>query len=378
MKIIYCIHSTNNSGGMERVLSNKVNYLVNLPNYEVYIVTTGQRGRSHFYEISPKVKCIDLEINYTESTNGNVVVRMFKSLVKYFRHKYELKKILFKLKADVVVSMFTNDVSFLHKIKDGSKKVLEIHFSREFRLLANRRGIVRLIDIYVTNLNDRIVAKYNRFVVLTHQDMQGWKRQENISVIYNSVTNCNNKIVSSLENKRALVIGRLTYQKNLEILIELWSEVSQKHPDWILTIVGTGDSKEIKQIIFNKSLDKVVELVPSTNTIETYYKESSLYLMTSRFEGLPMVLLEAQNYGLPIVSFDCKCGPREIINNGENGYLIENGNTDDFVEKVSALIENEKLRDKFGKKAKKNSSNFSEEIIMNQWVTLFEEVVNKK
>ena len=91
-----------------------------------------------------------------------------------------------------------------------------------------------------------------------------------------------------------------------------------------------------------------------------------------------MVLLEAQNYGLPIVSFDCKCGPREIINNGENGYLIENGNMEDFVEKVSRLIENERMRNVFGKKAKLNSSNFSEEIIMKQWVTLFEEVINKK
>lgn len=378
MKIVYCIHGTFNSGGMERVISNKVNYLVNLPNYEVYIVTTGQRGRPHFYEISPKVKCIDLDVNYSETTDGNPIARMIESGIKYFRHKARLKKLLFKLKVDIVISMFTNDVSFLHKIKDGSKKVLEIHFSREFRLLANRKGIVRLMDIYVTNLNDRIVAKYDRFVVLTHQDKQSWKSQKNISVIYNSVTNSDNKIVSSLDNKKVLAIGRLTYQKNLELLIELWSKVSKKFPDWILTIVGTGDSKELQQTIFNNSLDKFIELVPSTNSIGDYYKESSLYLMTSRYEGLPMVLLEAQNYGLPIVSFDCKCGPREIINNGENGYLIENGNMEDFVEKVSRLIENERMRNVFGKKAKLNSSNFSEEIIMKQWVTLFEEVVNKK
>ena len=284
MKIVYCIHGTFNSGGMERVISNKVNYLVNLPNYEVYIVTTGQRGRPHFYEISPKVKCIDLDVNYSETTDGNPIARMIESGIKYFRHKARLKKLLFKLKVDIVISMFTNDVSFLHKIKDGSKKVLEIHFSREFRLLANRKGIVRLMDIYVTNLNDRIVAKYDRFVVLTHQDKQSWKSQKNISVIYNSVTNSDNKIVSSLDNKKVLAIGRLTYQKNLELLIELWSKVSKKFPDWILTIVGTGDSKELQQTIFNNSLDKFIELVPSTNSIGDYYKETSLYLMTSRYE----------------------------------------------------------------------------------------------
>jgi glycosyltransferase involved in cell wall biosynthesis len=377
MKIVYCIHGTYNSGGMERVLSNKVNYLANLPNYEVYILTTGQRGRPHFYEISPKVKCFDLGINYSEIIEGNPIERILRSTIKYFQHNSRLKKLLFELKADVVVSMFTNDVSFLHKIKDGSKKVLEIHFSREFRLLEKRRGIIRLMDLYATYLNDKIVAKYDRFVVLTNQDKESWKSQKNISVIYNSITNNNNKIVSSLENKKVLAIGRLSYQKNLELLVELWGEISKKCPNWTLTIVCTGEFKGLQDKITRMALEEVIELVPSTTSIDDYYKESSLYLMTSRYEGLPMVLLEAQKFGLPIVSFDCKCGPREIINNGENGYLIENGDRKDFLEKIFILIENDTLRKEFGKKAMLNSHNFSEEKIMKQWVALFEEITIK-
>lgn len=374
MKIVYNIHGTCNSGGMERVLSNKVNYLSNLPNYEVFIVTTGQKRRPHFYEISPKVKCIDLGINYAETIDGNPILRMLSSAIKYFKHKSRLKKILYELKADVVVSMFTNDVSFLYKIKDGSKKILEIHFSREFRLLAKRKGIIRLIDQYVTYLNDKIVSKYDKFVVLTNQDKESWKSQENISVIYNSVTNSGNEIVSSLNKKQILAIGRLTFQKNIELLVELWGGISKKHPDWSLIIVGTGDSKELRDKITKMNLEGVIKLVPSTNSIEDYYKESSMYLMTSRYEGLPMVLLEAQNYGLPIVSFDCKCGPREIINDGEDGYLIDNGNRIDFIAKVSLLIENEISRKEFGKNAKINSRKFSEKKIMEQWLNLFEEL----
>lgn len=376
MKIIYCIHSTCNSGGMERVLSNKVNYLSSLPNYEIYIITTGQRGRPHFYDINPSVKCIDLDINYSETVISNPIKRIYKSFGKYLKHKNKLKEILFKLKGDIVISMFTNDVNFLYKIKDGSKKVLEIHFSREFRLLANRKGITRLLDVYMTNFNDKLVAKYDRFVVLTKQDKQSWKDHKNISVIYNSVTNSDNKIVSSLENKKVLAIGRLSFQKNLELLIELWSEISKIHLDWSLTIVGTGDSKELKNKIRMMNLENVINLVSSTNAINDYYINSSLYLMTSRFEGLPMVLLEAQNFGLPIVSLDCKCGPNEIITDGEDGFLIKMEDSSGFINKTSMLIENDSMRKEFGKKAKVNSSRFSEEVIMKQWISLFEELVN--
>ncbi|MFV8360195.1 glycosyltransferase family 4 protein [Flavobacterium sp. LS1P3] len=376
MKIIYCIHSTCNSGGMERVLSNKVNYLSSLPNYEIFIITTGQRGRPHFYDINPSVKCIDLDINYSETVISNPFKRIYKSFGKYLKHKNKLKEILFKLKADIVISMFTNDVNFLYKIKDGSKKVLEIHFSREFRLLANRKGITRLLDVYMTNFNDKLVAKYDRFVVLTKQDKQSWKNHKNISVIYNSVTNSDNKIVSSLENKKILAIGRLSFQKNLELLIELWSEISKIHPDWSLTIVGTGDSKELKNKIRMMNLENVINLVSSTNAINDYYINSSLYLMTSRFEGLPMVLLEAQNFGLPIVSLDCKCGPNEIITDGEDGFLIKMEDSSGFIKKTSMLIENDSMRKEFGKKAKVNSSMFSEKVIMKQWTSLFEELVN--
>lgn len=376
MKIIYCIHSTCNSGGMERVLSNKVNYLSSLPNYEIYIITTGQRGRPHFYDINPSVKCIDLDINYSETVISNPIKRIYKSFGKYLKHKNKLKEILFKLKADIVISMFTNDVNFLYKIKDGSKKVLEIHFSREFRLLANRKGITRLLDVYMTSFNDKLVAKYDRFVVLTKQDKQSWNDHKNISVIYNSVTNSDNKIVSSLENKKVLAIGRLSFQKNLELLIELWSEISKIHLDWSLTIVGTGDTKELKNKIRMMNLENVINLVSSTNAINDYYINSSLYLMTSRFEGLPMVLLEAQNFGLPIVSLDCKCGPNEIITDGEDGFLIKMVDSSGFINKTSMLIENDSMRKEFGKKAKVNSSRFSEEVIMKQWISLFEELVN--
>lgn len=374
MKIIYCIHSTCNSGGMERVLSNKVNYLANVPNYEIIIITTEQRGRPHFYKISSKVKCIDLGIDYSETINDGVLVKIFKSVIKYYKHKSKLKEVLISLRADIVVSMFNNDVSFLYKIKDGSKKVLEIHFCREFRLLAERKGILRMIDLYKTYSNDRLVRKYDSFVVLTEEDKHNWKNNDNITVIYNSFWE-NGGAISRLNNKNILSIGRFSHQKNFELLIDLWKEISTLHPDWCLTIIGSGDFSQILQRIKRYSLESSVRILPPTDSINNFYCESSIYLMTSRYEGFPMVLVEAQNFGLPIISVDCKCGPKEIINDGIDGFLIANGDNSGFVNKVSQLMKNDKMRIDFGKMAKVNSIKFSEEKIMHQWISLFEGII---
>lgn len=375
MKIVYCIHSTCNSGGMERVLANKVNYLANLLDYEVLIVTTEQRGKPHFYDMPSNVECIDLGINYSDTLNQNVLLKIFNSVRKYFRHKLKLKNILFDLKADVVISMFTNDVGFLYKINDGSKKIVEIHFCREFRLLAERKGILRLIDIYKTYQNDKIVRKYDSFVVLTNEDKLSWKNSKNITVIYNSFP-AGEVAVSTLKTKNILSIGRGSHQKNFELLIDLWKEISNLHPEWNLKIIGSGDFSKVKDKIKKYSLSKSVTILPPTDSIDEYYHQSSMYLMTSRYEGLPMVLIESQNFGLPIVSFDCKCGPKEIINNGLDGYLIEKNDNKNFINKVSQLIEDEEKRIDFGKQAKINSVKFSEEEIMKQWVVLFEKVLH--
>lgn len=374
MKIVYCIHSTCNSGGMERVLANKVNYLAKLEDYEVLIVTTEQKGRPHFYDMPANVECIDLGINYSDTLNQNILLKIFNSVKKYYRHKLKLRKKLFDLKADVVISMFTNDVGFLYKINDGSKKIVEIHFCREFRLLAERKGILRLIDIYKTYQNDKIVRKYDSFVVLTNEDKLSWKNSKNITVIYNSFP-AGEVAVSTLKRKNVLSIGRCSHQKNFELLIDLWKEISSLHSDWNLKIIGSGDFSQVIDKIEKYSLTKNVAILPPTDSINEYYQQSSIYLMTSRYEGLPMVLIESQNFGLPIVSFNCKCGPNEIINNDLDGYLIEKNDNKNFINKVSQLIENEEKRIDFGKQAKINSVKFSEEEIMKQWVVLFEKVV---
>lgn len=217
---------------------------------------------------------------------------------------------------------------------------------------------------------------FDQIVVLSEKAQESFVNYPMISVIPNAIP-FDTKLKSQLTAKQILIVGRLSVEKGLERLIPIASKLKNKFPDWQIVLVGEGEERGVlERLIAEAKLVDFIILKGVTSDVQRYYLESSIYLMTSHFEAFPMVLLEAQNFGLPIIAFDCPEGPAQIISNGQNGYLIENGNTKDFVEKVSAMIENKKLREEFGKRAKANSLNFSEEKVMEQWASLIERLLD--
>ena len=152
----------------------------------------------------------------------------------------------------------------------------------------------------------------------------------------------------------------------------------KKYPDWSLEIYGEGPERENLQNKINKlDLGKSFLLKGVEKNIVNKYLESSFYVMSSRFEGMPMVLLEAMSCGLPVISFDCPCGPRDMIKDNENGFLIEFGNIEKMAKKIEELIITEEKRKLFGKNAKRNVQIFSQDKVMNQWKELFESMVRR-
>jgi len=184
---------------------------------------------------------------------------------------------------------------------------------------------------------------------------------------------------SDLTSKVAIAVGRYEYQKAFDELIRVWSIVNKVHPEWRLNIFGEGSQKEYLQgLIGELGLSEVVKLHPSTKDIRNEYLKSSFLVMTSVFEGLPMTLLEAQVLGLPMVSYACKCGPRDIIRDGENGFLIENRDRSEMVKRIIELIENEELRKRMGRKSVEYSETFSREKVMSKWIDLFNRLIAEK
>lgn len=376
MKIIYCIACTCHSGGMERVLTNKANYLAR-HGYEIVVVTTDQRGKQPFFPLEPSIRCIDLGINYDENNGKSFLNKLLHYPLKQCRHKKRLKAVLMTERPDVTVSMFNNDAGFIPGIKDGSAKLLEIHFSKFKRLQYGRKGLWRLADRWRSKQDERTVRKFDRFVVLTEEDKAYWGNLPNIMVIPNAISGIPAG-TALLENKRVIAVGRYTYQKGFKRLVDAWHLLASRFPDWKLDIIGDGEERPLlEQRIRSYGLERQVTLTRPTQEIGKVYQEASILASSSRYEGLPMVLLEAQAFGLPIVAFQCKCGPKDIVSDGMNGYLVPEGDTAGMAQRLEILMKDEALRKRMGLKAKESALRFNEETIMKKWMNTFQTLAGR-
>ncbi|WP_277234707.1 glycosyltransferase family 4 protein [Phocaeicola salanitronis] len=379
MKIIYCTHSVCNPGGMERVLVNKVTYLVEKLHWDISIVTTDQKNRPAFYPLPEGVRMTDLGINYSDDNVKHPIGKIFGYLLKRRTHRKRLTELLMREKADIVVSLYPSESSFIPLIKDGSRKVLELHFCKFFRLQYGRKGLLGLIDRWRTRQDERIVRKFDRFVVLTYEDKGYWGNLPNIEVIPNAAKFMGNTS-SDLTVHRVIAVGRLDYQKGFDRLLRTWRMIQQtgRYADWHLDIFGQGEWHDwLQGMIVDWQLSDTVCIHRPTERIGEEYAASSIIVMTSHYEGFGMVLVEAMAYGVPAIAFDCKCGPKDIIRQGENGLLVREGDIEGLAQAMQRLMDDEPLRLRMGEEAKKVVDTYSEEAVMSQWTALFESLANR-
>jgi len=382
MRIIYIVHGTYNSAGMERILSIKANYLVEKFGHEVTIITTDQRKRESYYKMSDKVISYDLSINFDFYYEYPMLKRIFSFYYKQMKCRYRLTNLLFELEADVVVSLMSRNISYLHKIKDGSRKVFELHFSRNAReqmLEGTNAGLFKKIAYRFRALTElKHIKKMDSFVVLTNEDSLLWGHLPNLSVIPNA-TSFFPDAQAKLVNKIVVSVGRIEPQKGYDQLVDIWKPVDEKHPDWKLIIFGDGkDLEALKAQISQADLQEKILLKPPTSSIDVELLNSSIYLMTSRYEGFPMVLIEAMACGLPVISFRCPCGPSDIINDKNDGFIIDIGDKVSMAMHLNKLIENDDLRKNMGHKARENIKRFSQDQVMDIWNSLFNQLMLKK
>lgn len=367
--------------GMERVLTAKVNYFVNTFGYEIHIFLTDGKGKDPYYPLDSRVNVHHLDINFDGIFTLPLLQRILAYLKKQRLFKKRLAKKLKQIKPHITVSLLRRDINFINDIDDGSLKVGELHFNKLFyRQFTDARLPIflrRFISkIWMQHLLKKI-RRLSAFVVLSYEDAGHWTALNNVRVIHNPLSFYPDE-ASPLTNKQVIAVGRITYQKGFDQLIEAWNLVNMRHPDWTLRIYGGGEVKDLQKMINNLGLTDTCFLEGGIANIGQKYKESSLFALSSRYEGFPMVLVETMAYGVPAVAFACPCGPRDIIKDEEDGILIENGNTSLLADGICALIEDENLRKRLGANARNNIKRLEIDHIAQEWKILFDGLIGRK
>lgn len=367
MKIIFSTDQIFLHGGIEKVLAEKANYFADECGYDIIILTSEQKAQHPRYPLSSKIQLIDLEINY----DRNKSYFSLNNLLKIPIHFYKLHQFLNQIQPDVViVSNFGFEAYFFPFLYRKAKKIKEFHSSRYFETVKREQNNSFLKELRY-RLDDWIEAQYHHLIVLNPDEVCYYK-SDNVVVIPNPVGVP--KETASLTNKKVIAAGRIAPVKGFDKLIQAWKLIHEEVPEWELHFYGEdylGTQKLLEILIKKHNLENVIFFKGSSSNMVQTFLDYSLYVMSSETECFPMVLLESLSVGLPVVSYDCPTGPRNIITDSEDGILVENKNIKLLAETILLLIRNEKKRQDMGIMAKENSFKFSMDIVMQQWNNLF-------
>lgn len=382
MKLLYLIDDMGNLGGMERIFSLKMNYLAEKTDNLIFLVTNGQMDYPMPFPLSERISYLPIDALIADREHYRFLSWIPAFAKSRINFKDKLREVLMQVKPDAIVCTgyafrCLDIIIHLAEIM-GIKVIMESHvegskvlLSRQFSYNNNLRKLLKVFDKYILWK----IKKLSAIITLTHADARFWNiYNTKIYVIPNMIT-ITPKDVKDYSVKRIISVGRFTYQKGFDLLIEAWNIVSKQYTDWQLTIYGNENPDIYLNQLKQYQLGESIKFLPATPNIVEKYSESSIYVMSSRFEGFPLVLGEAMSCGLPCVSFDCPNGPKEIIKNGVDGFLVENGNINALAETMEKLMSDTNLRKNMGQKAKLNIQRLSEKAIMDRFLRLAKQIV---
>lgn len=352
--ICFFICRISDTGGTERVTSVIANELVKR-GFKVSILNKF-KPKQLFYELNPTITLAHI---YATEKNNRTTIGIIPKVRKY----------LMKNKVDLIidVDVTLTTITFLAKLFLSIKHIAWEHFN----YLIDNSGWKR-------KLSRKIAALFaDKIIVLTQADLQNYLtylHAKNMIVIENPVSFTVAQ-PAKLSAKRVIAVGRLAQQKGFDLLISAFSKVIKIFQDWQLVIFGDGELREeLQKQIDDLNLGAHITLGGNVIDVKSEMLKSSLFVLSSRYEGFAIVLIEALSCGLPIISFDCPYGPAEIIKNNVSGYLVENGNISVLAEKIIKIIQDPLLREMLGRNAHLLSHKYRPEHIMEKWETLLTEL----
>ena len=380
MKIAYILSSFIAKAGTERILSDKMNYLVKRYGYDITFITYEQGNHPMAFSLDKRIRVIDLNTRFFPLYKLNPVRRVIAKSFQKRKLKSKLHDVLSVVNPDFVVLTTYDFDKFGSILTLPYRFVIESHICisdvrQEFR---QHNVILKLFGKYLDSIHFKIMNKADALVSLTSADKTNWEKHVNIPifVIPNLVTVYPNDISCYSErSNRIICVGRLTRQKGFDYLIKAWALIANKYPGWKIDIFGSGDLEDfLIQMIENYNLKESITINKPTSNIFEEYDRSSIYVLSSRYEGFCLVLLEAMSFGIPCISFNCPHGPSDMITNGEEGILVPVGDINKLADSIEWMITHKEERERMSQNSREKVKYYLAENIMPQWVELFNKI----
>lgn len=377
MKILYIINKMTNLAGIERILTCKMNYLSEKTDYSVFLVTYEQPNQALSFQLNNIItyQPINAPIPQREGMTLFGWMKVYISARKVF--KREFNNFLKNIHPDIVIctgyAYPVLDIIIDASRQFNAKTIMESHVKgdtvsmKKYIFNHTLASLFSFWDHYILNK----VKKADCVVTLTQEDKEFWESYaKRIEVIPNILTITPKKVVD-YRTKRIIAAGRFVHQKGFDMLLEAWHMINKDVSDWHLYIFGNENREPYQKIVDKYQMNDNTHLMGATKDIAEEFSKSSIFVLSSRFEGFGLVLAEAMSCGLPCVSFDCPYGPRDIITDREDGILVENGNIEALSKAIEQLMTDEDLRQSMGEKALINVARYDSSNIMNRWEELF-------
>ena len=374
MRIVYCIPALYNAAGMERVLTQKVNWLAAHTDYELTILTTertpaGQKDT--YFELDRRVQVVALNIDFDADYRKPLWQKWCGHMRRMRAYERALRAYVVDNKVDLCISLCGKEIAFLRHLP--CRTIAEVHFAMDQRrqlLMANHKGAIwSLLGRIRTWQLVHAVRPLERLVVLTERDKTQWQQAgcTNVVCIPNPCSINHQFEIINHKSPILLAVGRLHEQKGFDLLLQAWQPIEQAHPEWILRIVGEGDKHAaLEAQIRGLELQHAV-LAGQTADVVKEYRQASLFVLSSRYEGLPLALIEAMWCGLPCVAFDCPHGPAELLAE-DRGWLVPNGDIAALQQQLEyAMTHSEEAVQRALKAQRYAQATYSEEHIMPLW-----------
>jgi len=384
MKIVYCIPMLYNSGGMERVLTQKVNWLVAHADHQITIITTERTPegmKDAYFALDKRVRVVGLGIDFDADYRKPLLRKYYCHTHRMMVYRRALVNYIRDNKIDLCISLGGKEIAFLHRLP--CRTIAEMHFAKGQRsqlLMANHSGwFWSLVGHIRTWQLVQDVKPLERLIVLTEQDKADWEKAgcRNVVCIPNPCSLDGRELekcpISTEKNAEVLAVGRLHEQKGFDMLLQAWQGVEQRYPEWTLRIVGEGERREaLERQIAQLGLTHV-ELPGRASDMVEEYAKASVFVLSSRYEGMPLALIEAMWCGVACVAFDCPHGPAELLAEGR-GWIVANGNVEQLGKQIEYVLMHPAERQEKAEKAKVYSRNeYSEAAIMPKWIEVIGE-----